>query len=176
MNIPFVFYQLIYHGKTYVDGALANPYPVNYFDDGKTNILGIYMKGISKTQSSQIKSGTIVQKIEEHPLPVMTYSDKVIHAMIDQMRIHILQRSSSNCKHVCLETGITNAVGYGMTVDDKAHLLVDGFNQGKVFLSQIRDNSYIGPSIPSIKTYKYPPYYMAGETEQHTDILSQMNK
>ena len=38
MNIPFIFYQLIYQGKTYVDGALANPYPVDYFDDGNTNI------------------------------------------------------------------------------------------------------------------------------------------
>ena len=29
MNIPFLFYQLIYQGKIYVDGAFANPYPVD---------------------------------------------------------------------------------------------------------------------------------------------------
>jgi hypothetical protein len=32
-----------------------------------------------------------------------------------------------------LETESTNAVGYGVKVEDKAMMLVEGFNQGKQF-------------------------------------------
>jgi len=44
MNIPIIFYKLKYMGCVYVDGALANPYPVDIFDDGKTAILGLYIE------------------------------------------------------------------------------------------------------------------------------------
>lgn len=165
MNIPFVFYQLVYRGKTYVDGALANPYPVDYFDDGKTNILGIYMKTLHSKNNPPITThlpGTIIQKVEESssPLPIGAYSLKIIHSLMDHRRNQIIQQSSDKCKHVCLETKTTDTIGYTVTIDDKALMLVEGFNEGKSFIAKLQSGTYSGPKIPSIQKYSYPTYYM----------------
>ena len=185
MNIPFVFYQLIYHGKTYADGALGNPYPIDYFDDGHTNILGIYMKGANSTpnlshnrnaMSIHPPSGTILHRVEpvrpvsesEGSIPIGTYFSKIIHSLMDQRRNNIIQNSSQRCKHVCLETKVVNVVDYNLSTDDKAHMLVEGFNEGKSFLSQLCDNTYLGPKIPPKLSYTYPEYYMIS-TEDTTE-------
>ena len=175
MNIPFIFYQLIYQGKIYVDGALGNPYPVDYFDDNKTNILGIYMKTIDniknlqKTKDSD-ESNNIIQKIEESRknvnIPMSTYSFKIINSLMDQRRNHIIQQSSSRCKHICLETKQINVVGYNVTKEDKADMLVEGFNEGKEFISQLHND--INPKVPSKSFYSYPIYYMNGETKNNS--------
>lgn len=172
MNIPFIFYQLVYNGKTYVDGALANPYPVDYFDDNSTNILGIYLKGTTKaplvTSNVPPAQGSILQKIDESQtsIPLGLYSNKIIHSLIDQRRNHIIQQSSSKCRHVSLETSTNDTIGYGVTTEDKAKMLVEGFNEGKSFLYSIQNNTYSHPSSPDNQKYKYPPYYMLS-SEQH---------
>lgn len=174
MNVPFVFYQLVYRGKTYVDGALANPYPVDYFDDGKTNILGIYMKTLHSKNNPPVTThlpGTIIQKVEESssPLPIGAYSLKIIHSLMDHRRNQIIQQSSDKCKHVCLETKTTDTIGYTVTTDDKALMLVEGFNEGKSFIAQIQTNTYSGPKIPPIQKYNYPTYNMSGESTDSSD-------
>ena len=43
-NIPGFFQPVFYEGSRYVDGAFANPYPIDYFkDDLSIEILGIYI-------------------------------------------------------------------------------------------------------------------------------------
>jgi predicted acylesterase/phospholipase RssA/Txe/YoeB family toxin of Txe-Axe toxin-antitoxin module len=189
MNIPFLFYQLVYRGKIYVDGALANPYPVDYFDDGNTNILGIYMKTSNTGSPSPVYHhvpGTIIQKIDEPSVQISmgTYALKVIHSLMDQRRNHIIQNSSVRCKHVCLQTTIIDSVGYSVTIEDKALMLVEGFNEGKDFISQIKNNAYKGPKIPDKLKYKYPTYYMYeyeeseiedSRNDDHIEILKAMN-
>ena len=32
-----------YRDHVYIDGAFGNPYPIDQFDDGKRNILGLYI-------------------------------------------------------------------------------------------------------------------------------------
>ena len=176
MNIPFVFYQLVYHGKTYVDGALANPYPVDFFDDGNTNILGIYMKtihpkNIQPTASS--RPGTIIQHIENTvaPLSIGAYSLKIVHSLMDQRRNNIIQHSSSRCRHICLETKTTDTMGSNVNIEERAHMLVEGFNDGKKFLSQLITDTYIGPKIPAKLSYVYPVYYMMGDSDGTVDII-----
>ena len=176
INIPFIFYQLIYQGKTYVDGALGNPYPVDYFDDGETNILGIYVKTCNNNNTPVVLPhlpGMIVQKIEEQPksLPMGLYSFKIIHSPMDQRRNSIIHKSSSRCRHICLETRNVNTFGYKLAEDNKVHMLVEGYNDAREFLHQIRTDTYKIPKIPPLAKYTYPPYYAMGETsDQETSI------
>ena len=181
MNIPFVFYQLIHRGKIYVDGALANPYPIDYFDDGKTNILGIYMRPTTPktTVTSQIP-GTIVQRIDDPitSIPLASYPLKIINAMMDQRRNDIIQHASPYCRHVALEVSNDDTLGQDVTLEDKAKMLVEGFNEGKAFIAQIISDRYISPKIPSKLSYTYPPYFMVGETESTVSdiqVLSAMD-
>lgn len=197
MNIPFVFYQLIYRGKTYADGALGNPYPIDYFDDGHTNILGIYMKGANSTPNisnnpnimptrraeGHPQPGTILQRVDpirpitesEGSIPIGTYFSKIIHSLMDQRRNNIIQNSSQRCKHVCLETKVVNVIGYNLSTDDKAHMLVEGFNEGKSFLSKLCDNTYLGPKIPPKLSYTYPEYYMIAADDISENFSSAAN-
>ena len=181
MNIPFVFYQLIHRGKVYVDGALGNPYPVDYFDDGNTDILAIYMKTVhTKASNLQMQPGVILQRIDEstnQSLPIGSYLLKIVHALMDQRRNQIMQQSSSRCRHICLESRNMNLAGYSLTKEDKADMLVEGFNEGKAFLSQLQNNAFSWTS-PKLM-YTYPPYYVRGEVstnhEESINVLSAMN-
>lgn len=193
MNVPFIFYQLVFRGKTYVDGALANPYPIEYFDDGKTNILGIYMKAAHNIQikNSPQNSNTIIERVEENngplpgsgslpgSLPIANYSLKIINALLDHRYYSIVQSSSDKCKHICLEVKIDDILGYNNTTTaNKAALLIEGFNEGKTFIAQIMNHTYELPKIPPKIIYKYPLYFMKGETaeslEETSDILNEM--
>ncbi len=177
MNIPFIFYQLIHKGKIYADGALYNPYPIDYFDDGKTNILGIYMKNIhtNKENSPTTTPATIIRKVDASTdsLPISSYFLKIIHSLIEHRRNHIIQKASNKCINVCLETKNIDTIGYTLTTDDKAFMLVEGFNEGKTFLSQLQDGTYQGPIIPQHQIYTYPTYFMV-QDHNPINILDSM--
>jgi len=160
MNIPFLFYQLIYNSKIYVDGALANPYPIDYFDDGNTNILGIYMKTITTSSSISHQSTPFLNKINITN-PVIScplYALKIIHSLIDQRYKHIIRYSSSKCKHICLESFNINLIN--INKEDKAKLLVQGYNEGIKFIESLdtSNESYSSTDIIGIiHKYIYPP-------------------
>lgn len=144
MNIPFIFYQIIYNGKTYVDGVLANPYPVDYFDDTHTNILGIYLKNDVN-----------------QPTSLGSYLQKIVHSLTNMMRANIIQAASNRCKHVRLKTKNIDTMGYGISITDKATMLVEGFNEGKEFITQLETTpippiQHIGEKL----RYVYPRYYL----------------
>jgi predicted acylesterase/phospholipase RssA len=182
MNIPFVFYQLVYQGKTYVDGALANPYPIDYFDDGKTDILGIYMRTVHNKPSpvlSTPKPGMIIQRVSDTTkasIPITTYYLKIVYSLMDQRRNNIIQSASDRCKHVCLESQNTDTIGFTITIDDKAHMLVEGFNQGKTFLNQLYHGTYEPPKIPPKLKYEYPPYYFLEDALDQPREVSDPNE
>jgi predicted acylesterase/phospholipase RssA len=143
MNIPFIFYQLVHQGKTYVDGALANPYPVDYFDDGQHNILGVYLR-----QSRTLAS--------EGQLSVSSYWHKIVSSLMEQRRTNIINHCSDRCRHVCLETNTTDTMGATLSSDAKVAMIVEGYNQGKSLVKQIKAGTYVDPIRREIMKYSYP--------------------
>jgi predicted acylesterase/phospholipase RssA len=135
LNIPFI-YQLIYQGKTYIDGSLANPYPVNYFDNNNTNILGISMKILYSNHDTK------------------SYSSRIIYLILNQRRNHMMSLTSDKCRHICMDAINSN----NRTTHEKAQLLVDGYNDGKIFLEQLKNTST--HKINDIKKFIYPPHYL----------------
>jgi predicted acylesterase/phospholipase RssA len=160
MNIPFLFYQLVYEGKIYVDGAFANPYPVNYFDDGKTNILGIFMKNKEDDIIMKAKNN-ILHKIDDSQslIPFGSYFMKIIQSLINQKRNDILRNCSDKCRHVCLTSLPISMLGK-IDVKDKASMIVEGFDEGKKFLQQLKTNTYKQIRLnENTEHYQYPQYY-----------------
>lgn len=170
MNIPFIFYQLYYQGKIFVDGLLGNPYPIDYFDNGETNILGIFMRTYNLKEANV--PNKIISKIaDKNSMSFATFTAKIIHAMTDQRRYNIIHHSSKRCRHVCLETKNFNTIGYNMTFEEKAELLTSGYNQGKEFLRQLRENCYVDPEIPLSIKYTYPD-----DNLENLNVVEDMNK
>ena len=100
----------------------------------------------------------------------------MIYSLIDQRRNHIIQNASNKCKHVCLETVNVNTMGCGITIEEKALMLVEGFNQGKAFLDKLFNGTYIGPKIPPKLHYEYPTYFMLeSNIEDSTESVEILN-
>lgn len=158
MNIPFLFYQLVYQGKVYVDGALGNPYPVDYFDDGNTDILGVYLKGDHSRTPEHPGPPQIIEPVvaPQEALSLGMYALKMIESVIEQRRNHLIQLSSQRCKHVCLKTHTKDTTGYTVSIEEKGDMLVQGFNRGREFLNQLATNTYVGPTIPPHSRFEYP--------------------
>lgn len=166
MNIPFMFYRLVYEGKTYVDGALANPYPIDYFDDNQTDILGIYIQTIYPSINAQtLQTRNIIVRADDNGANKMshvTYLLKIIDYLLDRGREQSMRAVSNKCRHVCLQTSIS--LGIGANQDIKAQMLVDGFNKGKLFIQQVSIGNYVAPTIEPKQTYNYPQYWNAPPT------------
>ena len=135
-NIPFLYYQLMDgQGKIYVDGALGNPYPVDYFDDGKTNILGLYIK---KPYS------TIFDKRTDYEL-----------CILDQRIRDNISKSSNCCYHIAMYTKDCTQ----LNTKEKACMLVDGYNIGYQFIENLKNKENI-KNNRSMEKYSYPKYYI----------------
>lgn len=154
-NIPFIFYQIIYQSKIYVDGALANPYPVDYFDNEETDILGIYMT------TKEINKNPIIKEISDNfqISDLSGYFNKIFDALITQRRNDIIQKSSKFCKHVRLECVNADLTGKNLTITDKSLMLVEGYNEGKKFISDVTNNIFVNSYIPPKQLYQYPPKF-----------------
>lgn len=130
MNIPFIFHRLYYNGCSYIDGAFGNPYPIDYLDDGKNNILGIY---ISNKNSTKIKS----------PLPLhnndnskITYILTTLQAPMEEHRKTIIKYASKRCKHICIEVSVVDSIGITVSAQDKAKMVIDGMKTGRKFINE----------------------------------------
>jgi predicted acylesterase/phospholipase RssA len=195
MNIPFLFYQLFYEGKLHIDGALADPYPISYFDDGKTNILGIFMKRKhilhhplqrQKVTNTNTLDNTIefCNKIltrcnspSESPFSLKASTQKInyttiqeqvskiMDAMLEQRHADSVSRSSESCVHVVLEVEKETFLGFQYTLKEKVELIVEGYLQGIYFIRTWEKKGIRSCDKPKMETYIYPNYYLLEEEE-----------
>jgi predicted acylesterase/phospholipase RssA len=125
MNIPIIFYKLKYKDCVYVNGALGNPYPVDIYDDGKTNILGIYTKSTKKTNKEPENATTTM------------YIHKIIHFSMTTIRDRIIDNASDKCKHIALEAEIMDSIGLTIDTKLKAEMFMKGLKKTDGFLRSL---------------------------------------
>jgi predicted acylesterase/phospholipase RssA len=130
MNIPLIFYKLKYRGSIYIDGAFANSYPVDQYDDGTRNILGIYI-------TTENEDRTIP---EDFPIPMYLY--KIIDCSMVENRERIIRASSNRCRHLRLYSPTIDTLGLTMDIKTKSQLVLQGYNMAKEFLEQLRHPSH----------------------------------
>jgi predicted acylesterase/phospholipase RssA len=129
INVPFLFRKIKHQGCTYIDGAFGNPYPVDILDDGKNNILGIYINLDSNDHES-----------ENNLLAIVKYFYSVFHASIGQLKIRIQKTSSSHCRHIELKSPIIDITEFtALTQDMKSKMLSIGYQEAEKFLSDDRE-------------------------------------
>lgn len=140
MNIPILFYKLLYKGDVCVDGALGNPYPVDYLDDGHTNILGLYIREMFERKETEVVPSIVTISSEGKSnsvgLPFTVYMSKVIQSTATQYRSMILKHCSKKCKHIELQTKIIDTIGLSTTIKDKYDMLLIGEKAARDFIAQ----------------------------------------
>jgi predicted acylesterase/phospholipase RssA len=128
MNIPFLFYKIKHNGHVYIDGALGDPYPIHLYDDGETDILGIYIN--SKTPT-HLKSA-------DDSLPLYFY--KVAFAAMTQLKNMRIANASSRCKHLRLSTTVLDTIGITSDLETKSQMIMIGFEKAQRFVRRLRNN------------------------------------
>lgn len=125
-NIPGIFQKMSYKGCKYYDGIFANPYPVDYLDDGFRNILGIYIE--NDFEEVDNRRGEIISEAKQ-------FYAATINARVQE----ILTKCSRKCLHIPLrgiETGLL------ISDEDKGRLFSKGIEEAK---SQIPISISISP-------------------------------
>lgn len=148
MNIPFVFYKLMCNHKTYVDGALANPYPVDFFDNGEVNILGVFMCNAEKDDKK------IIKKIVDKPVSFIEYAGKILTSLLLQRRNNVVERCSKRCRHILLSYKNDDPISVACGNKEKVEMLVEGYNKAREFLDCDEEDF----PIFTEKKYQYPFY------------------
>ena len=121
INIPLLFYRLLYQGDVYVDGAFRDPYPVSCVDDQNTSVLGIYIL-ISPTPTTELEVGDYCYRIVQLP----------IDALYEIKR----KSASAKCRHLLIRTDHIDVTGVTYTKDDIVNMIVIGYNDAKTFILQ----------------------------------------
>ena len=127
MNIPFLFYKLKYHGNIYIDGAFGDPYPVNLLDDGKTNILGIFI-------SSDNPDAYHKKSLEDDDL---RYLNKVLHASMTQIKNKNQITASDKVKHLMLYSPTIDITGISYDNEVKKQMILIGYQEAIKFAQSV---------------------------------------
>lgn len=125
INIPLLFYKIIYKGCVYIDGAFGNPYPVNIYDNGKLKILGVHITSPYESDRVDPDQG------------VCSYLLKVLLYPISQLKKDIMDRCSDSVKHVELLADSVDVTGISFSIKDKAKYFYNGYKTGDVFYQQL---------------------------------------
>ena len=121
--IPAIVCPKVYKGYVYVDGAIGDPYPILYKDDGR-KILGVYID-TKYTNEHSDKNWVI-------------YTYRCTQASMKILRDRSLKSSSSNCKHVGLQTSVLDATGLSLDFEGKKSMIVAGIKSAFRFLNQVK--------------------------------------
>lgn len=124
INIPFLFYQITYNGKTYIDAAFVCPLVIFPFDDGHNKIMTIFVD---------------IQNRDTEELGFTTYIHRIFTSTIKRLRDLTIANSSQNCRHLCIISPFQDITGAGIDSKDKGWMVVSGIDAVDRFISQVDD-------------------------------------
>lgn len=117
-NIPLIFQCLEINGDFFADGAIGNPFPLDYVDDGHTQILGVIVKSIFN------------DKIDVHKLSgIVQYLFRSFNFSIEELERTKLKSLSSQCRTLILKSSSIDTMGVFLDKDRKLMMIVEGYFQ-----------------------------------------------
>lgn len=131
-SLPLIFQKTSYNGNCYVDGGLADGFPIHLIDDGKSLILGVVVYGVDRSLKDDTLIGYIYRLIN---LPINTITklrcqnlgDNVTLIEINCEDIPVLQFSMSSKEKMALFLRGYNEVA-NRKVDYKKPIDTDGWD------------------------------------------------
>lgn len=122
-NIPVVFRKIFYKGKCYVDGALGAPYPIHLLDNGKRDVLGLYISAEFENDDG-----------------FLSYLRQVFYAGMVQLRNESIKHASPRCRHVALTSDNIDPVGLTTNSETKIHMVTQGYEIARRFFERDHGN------------------------------------
>jgi predicted acylesterase/phospholipase RssA len=123
INIPLLFYKLMYQGEIFIDGAFCDPYPIHILDDKLTDILGIYI-----TSSF----------LEDRDINFADYFYRIVQIPIDTIYEMKKKGSSPKCRHLLLKTENLDTTGVTFSTESIVRMIVDGYYSAEDFVNELK--------------------------------------
>lgn len=123
MSIPGIVIPRVHRGSIYVDGAIGDPYPILYHDDGNKKILGVYIENSPSNKT-----------IESNPI---LYLYRCAQASMKVIRQKSVEYSSENCKHISLRSPFLDATGLSLNFTDKRIMINEGYKSATIYLIKL---------------------------------------
>lgn len=117
INIPGVFYKLVYGGDTYADGMMANPYPVDICDKEGNRVLAFDV--VEPTNNEYNIQG-------------------LARCQLELFKKNIKSKCSDRVRHLTIKTKYSDTLGFSLTKDQKSKMVVEGYLACKDFFESGR--------------------------------------
>ena len=161
MSIPGIVIPRVHKGNVYVDGAIGDPYPVLYHDDGHKKILGVYIENTPDNKTS-----------ESNPL---LYLYRCAQASMKVIRQKSVKYSSENCKHICLRSPYMDATRLSLNYSDKQAMINHGYKTAAIFLfklvnREINDQDEL-PTEEELNSIYDPVIDLLSQKEEEEDLF-----
>ena len=125
MAMPGLLCPRIYKGDAYVDGAIGDPYPILFLDDGDKKILGVSIDSDKTTSST-----------DRNPIK---YLFNCAQASMDALRDMAVKYSSDKCKHISLKTSVIDTTGISISVESRRKMIETGYKTASIFLMRLKN-------------------------------------
>lgn len=122
ISMTRMFHKMKYKGDSYSNGSLGNPYPVDIYDDGKNNILGLSVNETILTDS------------------ISSYMYNLFMFPIKNIRKILIEKSSVNCKHLIIERTDDDILTNDIDKEIKLEMILKGFKCSKLFVENLMKN------------------------------------
>lgn len=164
INIPLLFYRLIYGAHEFIDGAFCDPLPIFPFDDGKNKVLTLFIN----TEMPPPPVGSLI--------PGVSYGiHKMLTTGIHQYRDTIMAFASNKCDFIELTSSIIDTTGATLGDKEKVKMFMDGTRIIKYYMSleSVEDEDTPDPGMNSIKFqlirnfHKNRPIILPSENFEH---------
>jgi len=121
-NIPFVFPPIEFEGMKVIDGALCNPFPVDYLDNGVDKVLGLVVYGESNNDE----------------VSFVAYTTGTIMIQIEEMQRVITKHASKACDILEVFVGDdVSVLDTNCAYSGKLQMFLNGIEDGKLFIKAL---------------------------------------
>lgn len=131
-NVPLIFHPIEFEGMQVIDGALANPFPVDYLDrinrknhrkgiEDRIKILGIVIYGIPNPSDDSF----------------MTYLSDTISIPIEEMQRMIVRNVSRHVDILEMSVQEISLLGLNDSIDVRNDLFFAGFDDGRILIDEL---------------------------------------
>lgn len=117
-NIPIVFRRLFYQKECYIDGAIGAPYPIHLLDNGKRDVLGLYIQTTFNNQED-----------------IFSYLRQIFYAGMIQLRNEAIKHASKRCRHVPLYSNNFDPIGLVTDSEAKVNMTTEGYKIAEKFFT-----------------------------------------
>ena len=141
--LPVILDGLEYRGNCMVDGAFANCYPIDVYDDGKRECLGIYI-------DDQVYKNKVNNNFEK--------IDHIMHCLLDDKRERNIRNSTEMCYHLGITKSDKVKNHFNPDESDKKEMIRHGMTFATDFLNKMKDQSnysFVKMSKEGVPILKY---------------------